>query len=91
MMLGSIGLSGDTPRVIFIEHITEFLFQPAQTVLDFCVVCSIKISISFTGNNMNTYTVEYQTHEDTVKEMHRMSVIFSTGLVVFGFVLYIFN
>ena len=50
------------------------------------VVCSIMISTSFKGNNM--YTVEYQTEEDTVKEIHRTSLQFLYGLIVFFTVCY---
>ena len=47
---------------------------------------SIMISTCFKGNNM--YTVEYQNHEDTVKEIHRTSLYLLSGLIVFATVLY---
>lgn len=40
---------------------------------------------------MKSYIVEYQTEEEAVKEFHRTSVKFLTGLIVCAFLLYFFN
>ena len=50
----------------------------------------IAISIAFDGYIMNEYTVEYQTEEEAVAEMHRTSFIFLKGLIVFAVILYVF-
>ena len=35
--------------------------------------------------------IEYQTEQDAIAEMHRMSLYLLNAIVIFGFVLYIFN
>ena len=50
----------------------------------------VAISIAFTGYIMNEYTVEYQTDQEAIAEMHRTSVMFLKGLIVFAFILYVF-
>jgi hypothetical protein len=40
---------------------------------------------------MKNYVVEYQTEQEAVREFHRTSVKFLSGLIVLGFILYLFH
>ena len=51
----------------------------------------IAISIAFTGYIMKENTIQYQTEEEAVAEMHRTSRKFLSGLIVLAFVLYLFH
>lgn len=57
----------------------------------FNIVLFVAINIAFNGYIMKEYTVEYQTEEEAVAEMHRTSVMFLKVVIVFAFMLYIFH
>jgi hypothetical protein len=40
---------------------------------------------------MKNYVVEYQTEPEAISEFHRTSVKFLSGLIVLGYILYLFH
>ena len=75
-----------TSSSYFIEKIrSRYSWQGHKNIVLF-----VAISIAFDGYIMNEYTVEYQTEEEAVAEMHRTSFIFLKGLIVFAVILYVF-
>jgi len=75
-----------TSSSYFIEKIrSRYYWQGHKNIVLF-----IAISIAFDGYIMNEYTVEYQTEEEAVAEMHRTSIKFLKELIVFAVILYVF-
>jgi hypothetical protein len=76
-----------TSSSYFIEKIrSRYSWQGHKNIVLF-----VAISIAFTGYIMKEYTVEYQTEEEAVAEMHRTSRKLLNGLIVFAFILYVFH
>jgi hypothetical protein len=76
-----------TSSSYFIEKIrSRYSWQGHKNIVLF-----VAISIAFTGYIMKEYTVEYQTQEEAVAEMHRLSNRMMIAIAVFGFLIYFFN
>jgi H+/gluconate symporter-like permease len=76
-----------TSSSYFIEKIrSRYSWQGHKNIVLF-----IAISIAFTGYIMKEYTVEYQTDQEAVAEMHRTSNTMLLSIAGFGFVIYFFN